>query len=136
MSVDSYCNIWYTNNPYTAPEAGTKVINGRSRVYAIWVCSGRSGIAEGSQGQVLSCPIVLRTSSGGSILYEAAFMAPSPNSEADNGGNFHTYTHYFGGNGILFPDEVWYGVRDNDVAGSSAEPNIFVGIIYSGGANA
>jgi len=51
--------------------------------------------------------------------------------------NFHTYTHYFGGNGLLFKDEVWYGVRDNDQTdSSSAEPNIFVGIVYSGGVNA
>jgi len=76
MSINSHCNIWYTNDPYTAPEAGTKIINGRSRVYAVWVSSGDSGVAAASGGQTLSCPILLRTASSGDILYEAAFMAP------------------------------------------------------------
>jgi len=132
---DSYCNIWYTNSPYSAyPEAGTKIINGRSRVYAVWVVSGWGGVAAASGGQTLSCPIILRSSSAGDILYEAAFMAPGPTGVTD--GNFHPYCHYMGGNGILFNDEVWYGVGDNDQTGSSSnEPNIFVGIVYSGGVN-
>ena len=136
MSIDSYCDIWYTNSPYSLyPEAGTKIINGRSRVYGVWISSGDSGISASSSGQTLSCPILLRTASSGDILYEAAFMAPTAN--ASTLSNFHTYTHYFGGNGILFKDGVWYGVRDNDQTGSSsAEPNMFVGIIYSGGVNA
>ena len=101
MSIDSYCNIWYTNSPYSSyPEAGTKIINGRSRVHAIWVASGDSGVSAASDGQTLSCPILLRTASSGDILYEAAFMAPTVTGGRDQ--NFHTYTPYLGGHGILF----------------------------------
>tara|TARA_R100000935_G_scaffold54981_1_gene84487 strand:- start:451 stop:756 length:306 start_codon:yes stop_codon:yes gene_type:complete len=100
----------------------------------VWVVSGWGGVAAASGGQTLSCPIILRSSSAGDILYEAAFMAPGPTGVTD--GNFHPYCHYMGGNGILFNDEVWYGVGDNDQTGSSSnEPNIFVGIVYSGGVN-
>jgi hypothetical protein len=134
--TEDYANIWSSTDPYNDGSAsGTQIISGRVRVHAFWVVNGGSSLFSSDNAHTLSRPMSLRSSSGGSKLYEVAFPNPSKESKA-NANCFVPYQHRFGGNGILFENGVWFSVDANDQTGSSTtSPSSFVAVIYTGGVN-
>jgi len=134
--TEDYTNIWSSTDPYNDGSAsGTQIISGRVRVHAFWVVNGGSGLFQSDDAHTLSRPMSLRSSSGGSKLYEVAF--PNSSRSTQSGAqSFFPYQHRFGGNGILFENGVWFSVDANDQTGSStASPSSFVAVLYTGGVN-
>lgn len=138
--TNDYSKIWYSEDPYQVggsdtPSTGVQVISGRTRVHAIWVMNEAS--ATGTT-LTLTRPILLLDSSGGDTLYKVAFMNPANTSDAGLSKPLMSYQNYFGGNGILFPDGVWFGVEADDQSGSTAASSktaVHVSLLYTGGKN-
>lgn len=154
-----YCNIWYSNAPYDiggsgatpTPSSGVKIVNGRSRVHAFWVINGGSNTITGvtpdpanDDAYTLSRAMSLLDSSGGNVLYKVAF--PNPTFLDNSSGvtqmvttrTYVPYQHYFGGNGILFEDGIFFAIDQYDQSGASStkSPALFAAVLYTGGANA
>jgi len=138
--TNDYSQIWYSEEPYdvggsTTPATGVQVISGRSRVHAIWVMNRW---VDSSTTLTLTRPICLLDSSGGNLLYKTAFMNPADGTSTGASKPLMPYEHYFGGNGILFPNGVWFGVDATDQSGStstSSKTALYVALLYTGGVN-
>tara|TARA_R110000751_G_scaffold44742_1_gene102150 strand:- start:9 stop:440 length:432 start_codon:yes stop_codon:yes gene_type:complete len=142
MTLD-YSSAWYTTTPYSVngsatptPDSGVKIISGRTRVHGVWVMNGNS-VSYADTELTLTRPISLLDSSGGNVLYKAAFNNPTTQAST----SIYAipacfYTHYFGGNGILFEDGVWFAIdlydQTEDTAYDTAK---YVAVLYTGGAN-
>lgn len=138
---NDYCKFWYTKTPYdvngsSTPVSGVQIISGRTRVHALWIMNR---YLNGSTASTLTRPVSLLDSSGGNVLYKCAFINPTGGSDVNpNQYPLTSYSNYFGGNGILFEDGVWFGVDAEDQSGSIAfdsKTAMYAAVIYSGGAN-
>ena len=138
--TQDYSKIWYSEDPYDVngsptPTSGVQIISGRTRVHGIWVMNGTVA----SSTIPLTRPMSLLGSSGGSVLYKCAFNNPSNSAER----NVYqwpvlAYENYFGGNGILFDDGVWFAIDADDQSGSTAVSSKtakYVAVLYTGGVN-
>tara|TARA_Y100000592_G_C5480073_1_gene324844 strand:+ start:5892 stop:6314 length:423 start_codon:yes stop_codon:yes gene_type:complete len=138
--TEDYCKIWYSEDPYdvggsTTPATGVQVISGRSRVHAFWVMNRW---VDSSTSYTLTRPMSLLDAASGNELYKSAFMNPVGGTDSGSSKPLANYSHYFGGDGILFPDGVWFGVDATDQSGSSSASSktaMYVAIVYTGGVN-
>lgn len=130
--TEDYCKVWYSKAPYG--QSGNQIISGRSRVHGIWVMNK---VTASGTTIPLSRPISLLDASGGNVLYKCAFNNPGNSSEIAAPHPLALSENYFGGNGILFKNGVWLSIDSDDQSGSAGSANAaFIGVIYTGGANA
>ena len=138
--TQDYSKIWYSETPYdvngsSTPTSGVQIISGRTRVHGIWVMNG----SVTSSTIPLTRPMSLLESSGGSVLYKCALNNPVNQAE-QNAAQWPVlaYENYFGGNGILFDDGVWFAIDADDQSGSTAASSKtakYVAVLYTGGVN-
>ena len=120
---NDYCKFWYTKAPYdvngsSTPASGVQIISGRTRVHALWVMNTW---INSSTVSTLTRPVSLLDSSGGNVLYKCAFINPAGGLALNTYQvPLTSYSNYFGGNGILFEDGVWFGVDGEDQSGSTS----------------
>ncbi len=138
---NDYCKIWYSKTPYdvngsSTPVSGVQITSGRTRVHAFWMMNR---YINASTEIGLTRPVSLLDSSGGNVLYKCAFINPTGGASVNPSQHpLSSYSNYFGGNGILFEDGVWFGVDGEDQSGSIAADSktaMYAAVIYSGGVN-
>lgn len=111
MSMDDYCNIYCSNNPYVdagSPGDEVKIISGRAVVHGIIAyVKGPGDIADvmNQRPMYLSGPD--GNNSGVTTFGPGVFQFVFP--DFADGNLVGNYPFYTGGNGILFEDGVYFG---------------------------
>ena len=129
--MNDYCNVYYTNAPYTdagAPSSEAEIISGRVAVHGIVAyVKGPGGV---QPAPTMNCrPLYLSGSAGGDPLFKFVFPDSAFNRFLGN------YPFNAGGDGILFEDGVYFGADTTAMNGSSTDTTIMTLLIYfTGGA--
>jgi hypothetical protein len=138
--MEDYCNIYYSNDLYSAttgagaPGSERKIISGRVVVHGIIAYVKGPGLLANVMNQR---PIYLSGPDGASASYDAdepgVFKFVFPDfADARVIGNYPFYT---GGNGILFEDGVYLGVMANSANdGTGTDTFNTLLVLFTGGA--
>jgi len=124
MSMDDYCNIYCSNNPYV-DATGAEIISGRVVVHGIIAYVKGSGVPADVMNQR---PMYLSGASGGGGVFK--FVFPDFG-DARVVGNYPFYT---GGNGILFEDGVYFSADSGGVYTGGNTSIITLLVFFTGGA--
>ena len=128
MSMDDYCNVYCSNDPYSdagAPSSEEKIISGRVAVHGIIAYVKGPGVAANVMNQR---PMYLSGQSGGDPIFKFVF----PDFEnARITGNYPLDT---GGNGVLFEDGVYFGADAAGIITGGNTSIITLLVFFTGGA--
>jgi hypothetical protein len=126
--MNDYCNVYYTNAPYSVagvPSSEEKIISGRVAVHGILAYVK----GPGSANVMDSRPLYLSGSAGGDPLFKFVFP------DFVNARILGNYPFNIGGDGILFEDGVYFGADTTAMDGSSTNTTMITLLIYfTGGA--
>jgi len=115
MSMDDYCNVYCSNDPYSdagAPSSEVEIISGRVSVH---------GIVAYVKGH-------LSGQSGGDPVFKFVFPDFGEARLVVN------YPFYNGGNGTLFEDGVYFGAATGGVVTGGNTSIITLLVFFTGGA--
>ena len=126
--MNDYCNVYYTNAPYSdagAPSSEEKIISGRVAVHGILAYVKGPGNANVMDSR----PLYLSGSAGVDPLFKFVFP------DFVNARILGNYPFNIGGDGILFEDGVYFGADTTAMDGSSTNTTMITLLIYfTGGA--
>ena len=128
MSMDDYCNVYCSNDPYSdagAPSSEVEIISGRVAVHGIVAYVKGPGAAADVMNQR---PMYLSGQSGGDPVFK--FVFPDFGDSRITG----NYPLDTGGNGILFEDGVYFGADAEGIVTGGNTSIITLLVFFTGGA--
>ena len=128
MSMDDYCNVYCSNDPYSdagAPSSEVEIISGRVAVHGIVAYVKGPGAAADVMNQR---PMYLSGQSGGDPVFK--FVFPDFGDSRITG----NYPLDTGGNGILFEDGVYFGADAAGIVTGGNTSIITLVVFFTGGA--
>jgi len=128
MSMDDYCNVYCSNDPYSdagAPSSEVEIISGRVAVHGIVAYVKGPGAAADVMNQR---PMYLSGQSGGDPVFK--FVFPDFGDSRITG-NYPLDTR---GNGVLFEDGVYFGADAAGIITGGNTSIITLLVFFTGGA--
>ncbi|HIB77458.1 MAG TPA: hypothetical protein EYO58_07550 [Flavobacteriales bacterium] len=128
MSMDDYCNVYCSNDPYLdagAPSSEVEIISGRVSVHGIVAYVKGPGVAADVMNQR---PMYLSGQAGVDPVFKFVFPDFGEARLVAN------YPFYNGGNGTLFEDGVYFGADAAGIVTGGNTSIITLLVFFTGGA--